>query len=138
MYTNDDIEISCNEIYGNGVWGDIVGYGNGIGVDAPSDFGWDYSSTNVDIHNNDIYGNTGYGLRNYQTISVLAENNWWGAADGPSGAGPGSGDEVSSFVDYDPWSLVENPCTPLPVPEPSTAVMFILGGLLGFRVFVKR
>lgn len=29
-----------------------------------------------------------------------ATGNWWGAASGPSGAGPGSGDSVSSNVNY--------------------------------------
>ncbi len=29
-----------------------------------------------------------------------ATDNWWGAADGPAGGGPGSGDAVSGSVDY--------------------------------------
>jgi predicted outer membrane repeat protein len=29
-----------------------------------------------------------------------ATGNWWGAADGPSGAGPGTGDAVNANVDY--------------------------------------
>ena len=32
-----------------------------------------------------------------------AECNWWGASDGPSGAGAGSGDPVSTNVDFDPF-----------------------------------
>jgi hypothetical protein len=32
--------------------------------------------------------------------TIDARGNWWGAADGPAGAGPGSGDAVSSGVDY--------------------------------------
>ena len=35
--------------------------------------------------------------------TVDAEFNWWGAGDGPSGAGPGSGDSVSADVDFSPW-----------------------------------
>lgn len=35
------------------------------------------------------------------------ENNWWGAADGPSGDGAGSGDSVAvagtGSLDFDPW-----------------------------------
>jgi hypothetical protein len=34
---------------------------------------------------------------------VNATNNWWGDATGPSGAGPGSGDKVSQYVDFKPW-----------------------------------
>ena len=40
--------------------------------------------------------------------SVNAENNWWGAANGPGGIGPGDGDPIidendPDVVDYDPW-----------------------------------
>ncbi|MBD3385499.1 T9SS type A sorting domain-containing protein, partial [candidate division KSB1 bacterium] len=35
--------------------------------------------------------------------SVNARNNWWGAANGPSGSGSGSGDRVSSGVDFGNW-----------------------------------
>jgi uncharacterized repeat protein (TIGR01451 family)/CSLREA domain-containing protein len=31
------------------------------------------------------------------------EDNWWGSSDGPSGAGPGSGDSVSTGFDFDPF-----------------------------------
>jgi len=48
-----------------------------------------------------IYDNGGMGLNS--TIVITATYNYWGAADGPSGAGPGSGDEVSANVKYDPW-----------------------------------
>ena len=40
-------------------------------------------------------------------VGLFAEGNYWGAADGPSGVGPGSGDTVSvpgsGSVDFDPW-----------------------------------
>lgn len=65
-----------------------------------------YSGTsvaNVLVNCNEISGNT-YGINNSDGIGTLdAENNWWGAIDGPSGVGPGSGDSVSNNVDYDPW-----------------------------------
>jgi len=34
---------------------------------------------------------------------VTATRNWWGAAEGPSGAGPGTGDTVSAGATYSPW-----------------------------------
>ena len=34
---------------------------------------------------------------------VDARDNWWGDASGPSGAGPGSGDAVTTNVDFNPW-----------------------------------
>ena len=62
-----------------------------------------YTGVSTTINFNNIYGNTNYGVRNtgYQTVD--ATNNWWGATDGPSTVGPGSGDKVSVYVDYDPW-----------------------------------
>jgi hypothetical protein len=32
-----------------------------------------------------------------------AANNWWGAANGPSGSGPGSGDGVNNNVTFNPF-----------------------------------
>lgn len=56
------------------------------------------------VHYNNICDNIGYALRN-TTMAVIvdAENNWWGHPSGPSGFGPGSGDTVSNYIDYDPW-----------------------------------
>ncbi|NOY05996.1 MAG: DUF1565 domain-containing protein [Chlorobi bacterium] len=51
-----------------------------------------------------IYDNAGFGIKNqYPTVTVDARYNWWGDASGPGGAGPGSGDEVSSGVDFANW-----------------------------------
>lgn len=56
------------------------------------------------INYNSIIENVGYGVYNSVTFdTVNAENNWWGDASGPGGYGPGSGEEVSEWVDYDPW-----------------------------------
>ena len=62
---------------------------------------------------NDIVDNAGFGVRNIDSnVIVNAEYNWWGDPSGPSGVGPGIGDEVSDGVDYDNWldhpnSLIE-------------------------------
>lgn len=63
--------------------------------------------SNLHINNNSIAGNN-TGIHNEMSFTVDAENNWWGHASGPSGEGPGSGNSVSSNVDYDPW-LGANP-----------------------------
>ena len=69
----------------------------GIGV------GYDASDTSTVVaHSNKISGNTDYGVDS-TAPTVDATNNWWGAASGPSGEGPGSGDAVSTNVDYSPW-----------------------------------
>ncbi|MCP8307322.1 MAG: right-handed parallel beta-helix repeat-containing protein [archaeon] len=68
------------------------------------------------INYNNIYENVGYGVYSVpQAVTdINAENNWWGAIDGPGnpltfGEGPGSGDEVSDYVDYIPWLFSEIP-----------------------------
>jgi uncharacterized repeat protein (TIGR01451 family) len=50
-----------------------------------------------------IQDNAGVGLNNGSGAAVSALYNWWGDASGPSGVGPGTGDDVSSNVDYTPW-----------------------------------
>ena len=63
------------------------------------------------IHFNNIAGNEEYSVYNETPFdsTVYAEENWWGAADGPSGAGAGTGDRVSFGVVFEPW-LIEPVC----------------------------
>lgn len=72
---------------------------NGDGVCVHS------STSSVVIHYTNITGNTGYGVFNDDPSNNIidAEYNWWGDPSGPGGAGPGTGDSVSQYVDYDPW-----------------------------------
>ena len=55
-----------------------------------------------------IFDNANFGLLNESGLMVNGELNWWGAANGPSGAGPGSGDKVSTNVDFEPWAVAED------------------------------
>lgn len=51
-----------------------------------------------------IFDNDLYGVMNSQPADTVdARNNWWGDPSGPGGVGPGTGDEVSDNVLYDPW-----------------------------------
>ena len=81
------------------------------------------------VYCNNIVGNgkTDTGVRNSGGGTLDAENNWWGHASGPSGEGAGSGDAVSTNVDYDPWLSMEfqyceecggTPPSPPPTPSP--------------------
>jgi len=45
-----------------------------------------------------VYNSYTAVVRNNGTLT--ASDNWWGATNGPSGAGPGDGDSVSANVDY--------------------------------------
>ena len=43
-----------------------------------------------------------------------ATNNWWGAGNGPSGNGPGSGDAVLGTITFSPFQTASIPCGPQP------------------------
>ena len=61
-----------------------------------------------EVHYNNIFDNN-IGL-NYPGGAIIdAMNNWWGASNGPSGAGSGSGDPVSNDVIFSPWLTSPNP-----------------------------
>ncbi len=79
----------------------------------------------IAIHCNNIAGSTNAGLRVGASVvaTVDSEDNWWGAADGPAGIGPGSGDAVTGNADFDPWLVgpfeTTPPCgSPLTTPTP--------------------
>jgi hypothetical protein len=76
---------------------DALGVGDGIHCSEGSS-PW--------VHENDIFSN-GVGLRNDDdTVTIVAQDNWWGHPSGPfhPGLNPGgTGDEVSDFVEFDPW-----------------------------------
>lgn len=77
--------------------------GNQITGDAGSAIFLNNSSDALIEHNN-LFNNTGHGVYNLDPlVSVNAMNNWWGDASGPGGEGTGSGDEVSSYVNYSDW-----------------------------------
>jgi len=76
----------------------------GVGISVFS------SSTGAEAHNNNIEGNASFGMLVDGTSGVVnATNNWWGAGDGPSGAGPGSGDAVTTNVNFSPFLTAPNP-----------------------------
>jgi parallel beta-helix repeat protein len=70
---------------------------------------WDVTGKEIHINFNNITGNTNFGVRNGQMGVLDAECNWWGAADGPGPVGPGSGDRVSTGVDFTPWLAAPAP-----------------------------
>jgi len=79
-----------NSIFGNDIHGNLIGIQNAVGANS--------------AHYNNIHGNTVFGVKNLDTLNTFdAENNWWGAANGPGPVGIGSGDNVSTFVDFTPF-----------------------------------
>jgi parallel beta-helix repeat protein len=64
------------------------------------------------LSRNNLANNT--GVTNTAAGTLNAECNWYGAANGPSGAGSGSGTPVSTGVDFNPWLLSDDlngPCS---------------------------
>src|SRR4051812_2299675 len=86
--------LTCNNITGNL---------SGIVIDSGSTGG-------MVANNNNIVGNTTIGVQNNSGTMVNAQMNWWGAANGPGIVGPGSGDRVSSNVDFSNWLTSESNC----------------------------
>ena len=57
----------------------------------------------ITVNFNNIAGNSWRGVWNDGGETLNATKNWWGDASGPSRAGPGDGDDVSTKVLYSPW-----------------------------------
>lgn len=85
---SDLMNITCNEVHNNV-------------------YGFVFWNAQPKVNYNNIYSNTQYGV--FRTTmgnltGVLdARYNWWGDASGPGGVGPGTGDNVSDYVDYTHW-----------------------------------
>ncbi len=111
---NTDYTIIGNDIHDNGWDGimlDLAAVYQNPDFEEGDRIPWPDQSNNVMAQDNNIYNNAEYG------ISVIgeptndfvfdAEDNWWGDASGPHHADTNpdaSGDAVTDYVDYDPWS----------------------------------
>ena len=93
--------VMATTYFGGGTHATVTGNtltNNSIGIAA----GYDGTDTAVVVaHNNNISGNT-QGLVSTH-LTVDATNNWWGDVTGPGDVGPGTGDKVSTNVNYKPW-----------------------------------
>ena len=72
----------------------------------------DAAATNGLIANNNNITGNGFGMQNNGPATVNAQGNWWGAANGPGPVGPGSGDNVSTNVDFSGWLTATSNCPP--------------------------
>jgi len=89
--------VSCNRIEGHNQFA----YEAGVSSDAAANT----------IDSNSISDNTtGVDGTAITSGNLDAENNWWGAANGPSGVGPGSGDAVTVNVDFTPFLTAVPAC----------------------------
>ena len=101
--------VTCNNITFNGL-NQSVGGGSGLSfgtLQAPGTI----SSNHINLNN---ITNNHIGATYTGSETIDAENNWWGAADGPSGAYGGSGDSVSSTkIDAVPFLTSDASCATL-------------------------
>jgi len=76
-----------------------------------NNIGIDVGACHPPIKYNNIMRNRGYGIYYDYYLGYLDVcENWWGAADGPSGLGPGSGDKIGeNQIYFSPWLSEENP-----------------------------
>ena len=84
---------NCNKVTNNA--------GGGIYLDGSD-------TEMVGIHNNNVGGNTGWGLLNESEETLDATSNWWGDTSGPyhpESNAAGVGDQVSGDVAYQPWLM---------------------------------
>jgi parallel beta-helix repeat protein len=61
-----------------------------------------------EIHYNN-FDHVDGGVTYEGTFILNGTKNWWGAANGPSGSGPGDGVPVCDYLIYDPWLTEPNP-----------------------------
>lgn len=95
------------------------------------------------VNNNNFRANS-VGALNFNAATVDMTNNFWGAADGPSGPdGAGSGDGVDGTggggsLTFSPWLGAADPGAPdcLPAPLPASDLMGLLALLGLLSVFV--
>ena len=106
IYDAEDVTVTKNTLDGNG---------RGVRVLDAAFVAFDLST--IHINRNAITNNTTIGVLNSvgdydmygvyigdtDVFDVDATCNWWGAADGPGPVGSGSGDMVSTDVDYAPF-----------------------------------
>jgi hypothetical protein len=85
------------QIGGTGVFNDGV-----IARNITGGAGAAITSPGLTIQNSCIFENDGSDS-DVRYPEVIAPNNWWGDATGPSGAGPGSGDSIDPGVVYAPF-----------------------------------
>ena len=106
--------VNCNYIANNDV-------GVYVGNDVQFGGTTSYATNGIIINNNNIVGNTMFGVQSDTTgimnpVVTNAQMNYWGAADGPGPVGPGSGDKVTTNVDFTNFLAAPTTCAPVVPP----------------------
>ena len=109
----------------------ITGGARGVRVEDVGYYGINGANSNITVNRNSVATDSDYGVGNTDlTISNLdASCNWWGASNGPSTVGTGSGSNVTTNVLFSPWlgtSDLNGPC-----PAPTTHTITASAGTNG-------
>lgn len=75
------------------------------------------TGASVEVHFNDLSGNSTAGVTNDSSVTVNATQNWWGSSSGPYNANTnasGTGSSVSANVNYSNWCVYSGCVTPPP------------------------
>lgn len=113
--------ITGNTVTGNDVGVQVQGANTANVQSTPFFDRDDAAAGSATANRNAIVGN-GAGMRTAGTgVITSGECNWWGAADGPSGSGPGTGDSVAAAIDFTPWLLTNNLAATCTVPSAAIA-----------------
>ncbi len=101
--------------------------GSSVYLDSPNE---------IDITHNCFSENSGTSFYHNNYTMIEATDNWWGATNGPSGSGPGVGDAVGEWVNYDPFlTTIPDYCPPaLLIPVNQAIEMFIYEGDIAFTL----
>lgn len=108
-----DLSIACNTVYDNALSTSSLHGAGGLALSADA-----IAPTFVVMHNN-FQGNTPYGALNEGVLMLGAQNNYWGAVDGPdddAGIINGSGDAISLNVAAAPFSETSYNGVPMVTP----------------------
>lgn len=118
FYSAGPLTIEHSNLHSNGAGTQ----GGGIYLTAASD---------ASAHNSCIVENsTPNAVHNAGTTARSFTTNWWGAADGPSGVGPGSGDAISNYITYTDFLSTDSPCaSTLPALPPTLSCQSWQDGL---------
>ncbi len=102
----DDVNLSNSDIYGNEDGGIYIHNSSSAVVTNSRLFAnagdaiYVNSSAGATVTESELFGNTVHGINTHpSSLTVDAQDNWWGAADGPGGDGPGTGDSIQGNVD---------------------------------------
>jgi hypothetical protein len=94
---NLSLEIRTSEAL---ITGSVISNRNGSGITVGK-------TSRPTINHNDFAHNSYYAVYKEGQEAFQAPHNYWGAADGPSGVGPGKGDAINAAVDFIPFATVD-------------------------------